>query len=325
MFNLSSGRLRAALVLSLAAFGFSAAAQGFPTRPIEIVTHSGVGGGGDVMGRQVIEVARDLFPQPLVMVNKAGAAGRNLENHVKDKAPDGHTLVVTVATQLLYLYGGSISMNINKDLRPIIRLQVEPTMVAVKKDSPYRNMQEIIAAAKAGKVTFGGGPVGGPEYLFFHKLSKDNGFKLNYVAYGGAGDMMMSLLGGSMDVTLLQTAESADQLKAGAIRYLGVASAQRIPVAELKDVPTLREQGVDFVFEHWRGLHTHASVPDSVVEYLHARFKQATERPAWKKWMADTGQVQGYMAPPEFKAFAAEQERVIRTIMTDAGLNKRKP
>ncbi|HEX7125324.1 MAG TPA: tripartite tricarboxylate transporter substrate binding protein [Thermodesulfobacteriota bacterium] len=313
------------LLVALLAPGLVRAAEPYPSKPIEFVTQSSVGGGGDVMARQIIEATKDLIPQPMVVVNKPGAGGRNLENYVKDKKPDGHTLVVTTATSILWYYTGALTYSVNRDLEPIIRLQVEPNLVAVKGDSKWKTMEDLIADAKAGKVTFGGGPIGGPEHLFFHKLARDHGFRLNYVAYGGGGEAGTSLLGGNIDATFLQASESLDHVRSGGIRYLAVASAKRVAdIPELKDVPTLREQGVDFVFEHWRGIHAPAGVPAEVVEYLHARFKQGSERESWKKWLTDTAQLGGYLNPSDFKAFTLEQDRLIEQITTDAGLNKKK-
>jgi tripartite-type tricarboxylate transporter receptor subunit TctC len=313
------------MAFGLIAGSFAAMAQTYPSRPIEMVTQSSIGGGGDLMARQIIEASKDLIPQPMVVINKPGAGGRNLENYVKDAKSDGHTLVVTTATSVIWLYTGSLTTSVNADLRPIIRLQVEPNLIVVRKDAPWKNMQELIASAKAGKATFGGGPIGGPEHLFFFKLAKDNGYKLNFVAYGGGGEAGTSLLGGNIDVAMLQNSEAGDHVRAGTMRILGIASAQRIAdVPDLKDVPTLREQGVDFVFEHWRGFHAQAGVPDNVIEYLHARFKQASERESWRKWLKDTGQLGGYLDPAAFKAFTIEQDRIIADLATDAGMNKRK-
>jgi putative tricarboxylic transport membrane protein len=95
-------------------------------------------------------------------------------------------------------------------------------------------------------------------------------------------------------------------------------------VPELKDLPTLREQGIDFVFEHWRGIHTQADVPDEVVEYLHTRFKRGTEQAAWRKWLDDTAQLGGYLNPSDFRAFTVEQDRIVEVLTTEAGMNKRK-
>jgi tripartite-type tricarboxylate transporter receptor subunit TctC len=313
-----------AVVWGVAAGSVAALAQTYPSRPIEMVTQSSIGGGGDLMARQIIEASKDLIPQPMVVINKPGAGGRNLENYIKDAKPDGHTLVVTTATSVIWLYTGSLTMSVNADLRPIIRLQVEPNLIVVKSDAPWKTMGELIADAKAGKVTFGGTPIGGPEHLFFFKLAKDNGYKLIFVAYGGGGEASTSLLGGNIHVAMLQHSEAADHVRAGTLRILGIASPQRnAEVPELKEVPTLREQGIDFVFEHWRGLHTLAGVPDAAVDYLHGRFKQASEKESWRKWLKDTGQLGGYLDPAGFKAFTVEQDRLVGNLATEAGMNKR--
>jgi tripartite-type tricarboxylate transporter receptor subunit TctC len=313
------------ILFGVIAGGSAALAQTYPSRPIEMVTQSSIGGGGDLMARQIIEASKDLIPQPMIVINKPGAGGRNLETYVKDAKPDGHTLVVTTATSVIWYYTGSLTANINTELRPIIRLQVEPNLIVVKSDAPWKNMKELLADAKAGKVTFGGTPIGGPEHLFFFKLAKDNSYKLNFVAYGGGGEASTSLLSNTIHVAMLQNSEAADHVRAGTLRILGIASPERnTEVPELKGVPTLREQGVDFVFEHWRGFHTLAGVPDDVVEYLHERFKQASEREGWRKWLKDTGQLGGYLDPAAFKKFTAEQDRLVGDLATEAGMNKRK-
>lgn len=310
-----------AAILTLAA---PALAETYPSRPIEFVTQSSVGGGGDVLARQLGEAAREFIGQPMVVTNKPGAGGRNLENHLKAAKPDGYTLVVTTATSVLWYYTGSLTMNVNTDLRPVIRLQVEPNLVVVKADAPWQTMQELIAAAKADQVTFGGNPTGSPEHMFFTKLAKDNGYKLNFIAYGGGGEASTSLLGNNIQATILQSSEATDHVAAGTMRVLGVTSPERMTqVEELKNVPTLREQGIDFVFEHWRGIHTLAGVPDETVRFLHDSFQKATEKDSWRQWLKDTGQVQGNLDPAAFKAFTTAQDQLIERLSTEVGVNKR--
>ena len=312
-------------LLGLSLPASSAWAEDYPSRPIDFVTQSSVGGGGDVLARQLGEIGRDLIGQPTVVTNKPGAGGRNLENYVSTAKPDGYTLVVTTASSLIWYYTGALTMHITTDLRPIIRLQVEPNLVVVRANAPWQTMKDLIAAAKADQVTFGGLPVGGAEHMLFTKLAKDNGYRLRFVPYGGGGEATTSLLGGNIDATVLQTSEAADHVRAGTIRVLGVSSPQRIAGVEfLQGVPTLSEQGIDFVFEHWRGIHTLAAVPDSVVDFLHAKFQEASERPAWNKWLNDTGQLRGNMAPAAFQAYTIEQDRRIRELATEVGVNKRK-
>lgn len=318
-------RLQAAALAALAAMAMPAFAETFPSKPIEFVTQSSVGGGGDVLARQLGEAARDYIGQPMVVTNKPGAGGRNLENHLKTAKPDGYTLVVTTATSVLWYYTGSLTMNVNSELKPVIRLQVEPNLVVVKADAPWKDMKDLIAAAKADKVTFGGLPIGSPEHMFFTKLAKDNGFKLNFIAYGGGGEASTSLLGNNIQATILQNSEATDLVRAGTIRVLGVTSPERLAqVEDLKDVPTLREQGIDFVFEHWRGIHTLAGVPDETVQFLHNAFQKASEKDSWRKWLKDTGQIQGNLNPAAFRAYTEAQDQLVKQLSTEVGVNKRK-
>jgi putative tricarboxylic transport membrane protein len=299
-------------------------AQTYPARTIEFVTQSSVGGGGDVLARQLAEASREFIGQAMVVVNKPGAGGRNLENYLNAARPDGHTLVVTTATSVLWYYTGSLTMNVNEDLRPIIRLQVEPNLVIVNATAPWQNMKELIAAARADQITFGGNPIGSPEHMFFTQLAADHGYQLNFVAYGGGGEAAASLLGNNIQATILQNSEAVDLVAAGRIRIIGVASAERLTqVPGLQDAPTLREQGIDFVFEHWRGIHTLAGVPDDVVKFLHAAFQKATEKDSWQKWLRDTGQVAGNLDPVAFKAYTLEQDRFVEGLATKVGVNKR--
>jgi putative tricarboxylic transport membrane protein len=300
-------------------------AQDYPAKPIEIVTQGSIGGGSDVAIRQLAEAAADLVPQPLVVVNKPGAGGQNLENYVKRAKPDGYTLVMTSSINLFWYYAGSLSMNINTDLKPIIRFQVEPNLVVVRADAPWKSMQELIAAAKADEVTFGGLPVGSAEHMFFTKLAHDNEFKLSFVAYEGGGEAIPSLLGGHIDATMLQNSEASQYIKSGDFRALGVASTERvIDIEGLNDVPTLKEQGVDFVFEQWRGIHTFADVPDSTVEYLYDKFAKATEKESWRKWLKETGQVGSVMGPADFKTFTVAQDKLVDELSAAVGTNKRR-
>lgn len=317
--------LQAAALAALVAMAMPAFAETFPSKPIEFVTQSSVGGGGDVLARQLGEASREFIGQPMVVTNKPGAGGRNLENHLKTAKPDGYTLVVTTATSVLWYYTGSLTMNVNTELKPVIRLQVEPNLVVVKADAPWKDMKELIAAAKADKVTFGGLPIGSPEHMFFTKLAKDNGFKLNFIAYGGGGEASTSLLGNNIQATILQNSEATDHVRAGTIRVLGVASPERLAqVEELKDVPTLREQGIDFIFEHWRGIHTLAGVPDETVQFLYNAFQKASEKDSWRKWLKDTGQVAGNLNPAAFKAYTEAQDQLVKQLSTEVGVNKRK-
>ena len=302
-----------------------AAGAGYPEREIEFVTQSSVGGGGDVVARQLIEYSKKSVGKPMIVTNKPGAGGKNIENYMATKKPDGHNLMITTATNVLWKYVQASGVDLLTDFRPVVRLQVEPNFVAVAASSPYKTFPDLVAAAKQGKVKFGGSPVGGPEYLFFSNLCLDHGIKFSWVAYGGSGEGAVALLGGDIGAAMLQASESLDYIKAGKIRYLGVASAKRYSdIPEFAAVPTLKEQDYDFAFEHWRGVHALTGTPDYAVNFLVERFKQATETEGWKKWLKQSGQIGGYMGPEDFGKFIVEQDALVKRIATKAKLLKMK-
>ena len=306
-----------------AAHSAAASGAGYPEREIEFVTQSSVGGGGDVVARQLIEFSKKSVGVPMIVTNKPGAGGKNIENYMATKKPDGHNLMITTATNVLWKYVQASGVDLLTDFRPIVRLQVEPNFVAVAASSPYKTFQDMLNAAKEGKVKFGGSPVGGPEFLFFSNLCLDKGIKFSWVAYGGSGEGAVALLGGDIGAAMFQASESLDYIKAGKIRYLAVASAKRYTdIPEFASVPTLKEQGYDFVFEHWRGVHALARTPDHVVKFLAGRFKQAAETDGWKKWLKDSGQIGGYMGPEEFGKFIADQDALVKGLATKATLLK---
>lgn len=301
------------------------AGAGYPEREIEFVTQSSVGGGGDVVARQLIEYSRKLVGKPMIVTNKPGAGGKNIENYMATKKPDGHNLMVTTATNVLWKYVQASGVDLLTHFRPVARLQVEPNFIAVAANSPYKTFPDMLNAAKEGKVKFGGSPVGGPEYLFYYNLCLDMGIKFSWVAYGGGGEGAVALLGGDIGAAMLQASESLDYIRAAKLRYLAVASTRRYAdIQEFAAVPTLREQGYDFAFEHWRGVHALAGTPDYAVSFLAERFRQATETDGWKKWLKQSGQIGGYMAPEEFGRFIVDQDALVKRIVTKAKLLKMK-
>lgn len=295
----------------------------YPEREIEFVTQSSVGGGGDVVARQLIEFSKKSVGKPMIVTNKPGGGGKNMENYMAAKKPDGYNLLITTATSVLWKYVQASGVDLLTDFRPIVRLQVEPNFIGVAASSPYKTFQDLLTAAKEGKVKFGGSPVGGPEYLFFYNLCLDKGIKFSWVAYGGGGEAAVALLGGDIGAAMLQASESIDYIKAGKIRYLAVGSAKQYTgIPEFASVRTLKDQGYDFVFEHWRGVHALAGTPDVIVKFLVDRFKQATETEGWKKWLKESGQIGGYLGPEEFGKFITEQDALVKGLATKANLLK---
>ncbi len=128
-----------------------AAGAGYPEREIEFVTQSSVGGGGDVVARQLIEYSKKSVGKPMIVTNKPGAGGKNIENYMATKKPDGHNLMITTATNVLWKYVQASGVDLLTDFRPVVRLQVEPNFVAVAASSPYKTFQDLARGSQAGQ------------------------------------------------------------------------------------------------------------------------------------------------------------------------------
>lgn len=293
-----------------------------PEKAVEVVTQSSAGGGGDVLGRQMSEAIKGRVPQPLVIVNKAGAGGANLQNYVAERPADGHTLIVTTTSSVLFYFTNGLKQDPAKDWRSVIRVQVDPTLIVVRADSPYQTLEQFLAAAKAGNISWSGGPVGSTEYLVSFSLAKAANFKLNYVAYGGGGEATTALLGGHVQAMAGQASENSEFVKAGKLRFLAQTGSQRYE--GFKDLTTLKEKGLNVVFDQWRGFHVARATSDEAVRYWHDVIQEGTKTDGFKKFTAGAGLLDGYQSSQDFQAFVEAESNAVKALTTELGLNKQK-
>ena len=288
-----------------------------PTKDVEIVTHSGVGAGGDLIGRAVIAAATDIVPVNMFMQNKKGSAGSNVWAYVQKGKNDGHTLVVITPTNILWYYNANNGMNINTDLIPVARLQYEPQLLVVKKDSPLADIEEFKKAYAAGEVTIGGEASGGPAWMFSKVAATTLGCDFNYVPYSDGGEALTGLLSGQVDAVFGQLGEVIDQIKAGEIVIVGFASEEREEV--FPDAPTFKEAGIDFVFPQWRGLALPGDTPQECVEYWSEALHEVSQTESFQTWLSDSGSLDGWMGYEEFQASTKEQEEFIVELIKQYG------
>lgn len=288
-----------------------------PTKDVEIVTHSGVGAGGDLIGRAVIAAATDIVPVNMYMQNKKGSAGSNVWAYVQKGKDDGHTLIVITPTNILWYYNANNGMNINTDLIPVARLQYEPQLLVVQKDSPLADIEEFKKAYIAGDITIGGEASGGPAWMFAKvaATSLDCGF--NYIPYSDGGEALTGLLSGQVDAVFGQLGEVIDQVTAGEVQIVGFASDVREPA--YPDVPTFKEAGIDFVFPQWRGLAMPGGTPQEAVQYWSDALHEVSQTDSFQTWLTDSGSLDGWMGYEEFQASTIEQEEFILELINQYG------
>ncbi|MDI3306437.1 MAG: tripartite tricarboxylate transporter substrate binding protein [Acetobacteraceae bacterium] len=294
------------------------AQQGWqPTRPIQCIIGFAPGGGADLIARAIIEASQPLFPQPLVVVNKPGAAGTIAAQQVAGMPGDGHVLLMG---------GGSESTSIpafrqlpydaRHSFRAVLRLMRQRMFILVKADSRFRDMREVIAAAreKPGSISHGSSGIGSIYHAVFVVLEKRAGVEFLHVPFTGGAPGLQAVAAGQTDLMVASPEEFRGLTDGGLLRVLACCSADRAP--SFPDVPTLKELGWDMELENMKGWVVPASTPDEAVRYLHDRFRQGMQTPSWKTFLERAGDTDGYLDGP---AFQRAMDNVLDTVMDAVG------
>jgi putative tricarboxylic transport membrane protein len=209
------------------------------------------------------------------------------------------------------------------DATAIAKLIEDPGALFVPADSPFRTVQDLVAAWKAdpSKITIGGGSSpGGPDHLFPMELAKAVGVEpksVNFITYDGGGDLLTALLGKKITVGTSSPGELIDQIEAGQLRVLGVSSAERV---EGVDAPTLKEAGIDLTFANWRGVLAPPGISDSARQTMVTLLEKLHSTQGWKDALVKNGWTDAFVTGAEFEQFLKDQDNRVSTTLTELGL-----
>jgi tripartite-type tricarboxylate transporter receptor subunit TctC len=296
-------RRHAAVALLAAVAAAPAWAQEWtPTQPITILVGFAPGGSADQIARQLSFAAKGIIPVPVLVVNKAGAAGAIAAQAVADAKPDGYTLFVGGGSETTSVGNFKpLGYDPRKSFVPIIKVSRAPSILVVRADSKFTDMKALLADAKLApeKVSYGSTGEGGIFHATGLVLEKQAGVKLLHVPYKGAADSMNALLGGQVDSAFGAYEEMKPMIDAGRLRPLALFSRSRLP--GLPNVPTMTEVGVPIVLDNMKGLMGPAGMPPAVVRYLHDSFRKAMQTPEWKEYVAKSGLTEDYAQGPAFQ------------------------
>lgn len=300
-------RASRALVLAALAAGIAPAAQAqaYPERPIKLVVPWPPGGATDALGRLLAQRLSERLGQTVIVDNKAGAGGNiGTAAFVREKA-DGYTLLMATSSTNAanpHLYS-RLGFDAAKDFAPIAFVAEIPNILEVPKQSPFRSVADLVAAARAepGKLNYGSGGVGSSQHLAGAMFKYLTGADVLHIPYKGSGPAVSDLLAGQVDM-MLDTGSLA-QVQAGSLRALAVAARQRLPA--LPDVPTFDEAGVPKMYASaWYGIVAPAGTPVDVVQRLNKEVNAVVADPEVKKRMEGMGAlVPTGQTPAEFGAF----------------------
>jgi putative tricarboxylic transport membrane protein len=298
-----------------------------PTKPIEFVVPAGTGGGADQMARLISGLAEKhkLSPKPLIVVNKGGGAGAEGFLDVKSKKGDAYTIIITLSNLFTTPLHTGVPFNW-RELTPIARLALDEFILWVNADTPYKTAQQYVDAVKAKPTTFKMGGTGSAQEDQILTIQQEQalGVKFIYVPFKGGGEVCVNLVGKHVDSTVNNPIECVSHWKAGRVRPLAVFDTARIPVAQWKDVPTVKEAlGVDIHYLMLRGIFGAPDMPKEAVEWYQGFLRKVTETPEWKKYMEDGALKPAFAIGPEYVKWVEENEQLHKELMAKGGLLKK--
>jgi tripartite-type tricarboxylate transporter receptor subunit TctC len=303
--------MRRAILGLVMAFGAvaPAVAQQFPAKEVSIIIPYAPGGATDLIFRALGASTEKYLGRAVVVLNKAGGGGAIGVVEAQRAKPDGYTLLSAI-TPLTILPHQVKTTFTYRDFEPIINVVQDPVMFQVRADAPWKTLNEFLGYAKKNPdlITVGNSGAGGGVHLIALAFEKAAGVKFNHIPFAGGGPSVTALLGGHINAVSVSPPEGIPQVKAGKLRIIALFSENRM--TDFPNVPTVREQGVDFVLGQWRGLAAPKGTPPEAIRILHDAFKKGMEDPAFIRNAADMSITLSYIGPAEFgRLMAADHER----------------
>ena len=311
-----------ALVLVAGFCGGAGAADTYPSREIELMIPWGVGGATDVVFRTFLSVIPKYLKVPILIVNRPGGGAVPGYAEAMQKKPDGYYMVAWITASLTKTHMSEVPYDYTT-FDPVIMIVDDPCWVLVPANSPYKTINDLIGAAKKnpGKVTMGNAGAGGGTHMIALAFEKKAGVKFNHVPHQGGGPTIVAAVGGHVDSCNMSPPEGVPQLQAGQLRCLAVFSEQRLK--DFPDIPTAKEQGVDFVMGQWRGLAVPKGTSPERIKLLHDVFKATMDDPDFQKLAQKAGISTVYKGTADFKRHVKAENEFYKNLIIENKLGTR--
>ncbi len=311
--------------LTLAAAATSVFAQAYPTRPITLIVPWGAGGGTDATARIIGSLLEKDLGQPVTVVNRTGGSGVVGHSAIASAAADGYTIgMATVEIGMMHWQG--LTELTGTSYTPLGLVNADPAGVQVRADSPYKTVQDLLAAIKAspGKFKASGTGQGGIWHLAIAGLLRDQKIDpaaLPWVPSNGAAPGLQDMVAGGVEVVPSSLPEARSLIDSGKVRSLAIMNAA--PSALYPNVPTLKTAlGSDWTMGAWRGLVAPKGIPPEARDKLGAAIKKVAASKEYNEFMAKQGYGVIYAAPDDFAKFMAKSDAELGATMKAVGLVK---
>lgn len=260
----------------------------FPSQDIQMICPWAEGGGTDQTARQLASGAEEYLDTSFYVTNETGGTGSVGFNAIANATPDGHTVgVLTVEiTTISHLGVAEVS---HEDVKPIMQYNFDPAALTVHEDAPYGTLEEFIDYAEdnPGEISVSNSGPGGIWHLSAAGFAQEAGIELEHVGYDGGAPATEAVVNGEVEATTSSAPEVVGQVQDGPLTTLAVFGDERVDL--MPDVPTLKEQGVDFSMGAWRGLGVPNGTPDDIVSTLYDTYNSVYESDDFQQFMNESG------------------------------------
>ena len=317
--------VRAAAALACAAGFASAAAQGYPSRPITVIVPWGAGGGTDATARIIGSLLEKELGQPVNVVNRAGGSGVVGHAAIASAAPDGYTIgLATVEIGMMHWQG--LTELTGASYTPLALVNADPAGVQVRADASYKSINELLAAIKAnpGKLKASGTGQGGIWHLALAGLLRDQKIDpgaVPWVPSNGAAPGLQDMVAGGVDIAPVSLPEARALIDAGKVKSLVIMNDK--PSALYPNVPTLKSAiGSDWTMAAWRGMLAPKGIPPEARDKLVAALQKVVAGKEYNDFMSSRGFGVVYAGPDDFAKFMAKSDFELGATMKAVGIAK---
>jgi tripartite-type tricarboxylate transporter receptor subunit TctC len=316
------------LVLGLSLFAFLGgvgAQEKYPGRPIELVVPFGPGGTADLAARAYSDDLSKLLKVPVNVVNRAGGTGIQGTSYVINGKKDGYTLLGTTDTPLkvMPIISKEVTYDPLQAVIPIGHLGYAPSVFAVKSDSPFKTLAELIDYARKnpGKLKNAASGFGTESFFNLQLLARKESIKITSIPFKGGGEAVVALLGGHTDMASNTLASLGAQLKAGTVRGLAICAKKRHP--DFPDMPTTAELGYpDLTLAVWTALFVPAGVSQQVIDVLVPAVEKTFKSPQVMERASNAGIVVEYLGPGETRKHLQAGIELVKKAAQEAEMAK---
>jgi tripartite-type tricarboxylate transporter receptor subunit TctC len=295
----------------------------FPNRPVKLVVPWGAGGGTDAVARMLAALLEKDLGKPVNVVNVTGGSGVMGHQTIATAAPDGYTIGL-ITTEIVMIHHQGLTKFNGSSFTPLGLINVDPAAVQVRADSPYKTLNDLLAAIKAnpGKLKASGTARGGSWHLSLYGLLKDAGIDpttVPWVPSVSNNAALLDLVAGGIDIVSGSHPEARPLIEAGKVRSLAIMDAQ--PSKLFPAVPTVKAaSGSGWISGVWRGVAAPKGLPKAIEERLATATRKAWESAEFRQFMESRGFGLNWKGPKEFADFLAKSDAEAGTLMKATGL-----